>query len=841
MAKEAKRLCFQKFTANINPVSSPKKIWNEINLLTGGTKNSYTPRINTPVELLIMSEQISNFFANRFSAASSDEHFTFEFRNSKVSIPDSFTDTTYDLSSTAKMLESRISLSEFKYALSSVKGKTPGLDNISYPMIENLPISIKIRLVELYNNIFDTAVYPQYWKTSNIIPILKPGKLSTDVNNYRPISLLSCLGKVFEKIIGTRLAWFARRNNLISPRQIAYKKGHGTIDTLLLFDNFVTTALSSKNHVSLLSLDFEKAFDRIGMHVILKQLQKWKVGPKILNFIKSFLTNRKLSVTVNGFLSPTRNLSNGTPQGSPLSALLFVIAFDELSNLLSKHKKIEHQMYGDDVLIFSKVNDISAVQNIFKDVLNDIATWSTTSGVLLSLEKTNLLHICRKRTPCNIILNVEKHKINTKDSLKILGLIVGSKYSFKQHCNFIRSSLISRSNIIKYLSCKHSYIHPATLINVVRAVLLSKVNNALPIYGHCAKSTISRILAPYHAAIRRSLKAFPTSPTKFLLTASGLPSISNRVSDTTNRVLGKLLDATNTALTNAFNNAISRKRQLRIPSALSRSLVFVKENFISLYREKRVVETFPPWLISPTSFEDSLLNLPRQHTPNAVYRASFSEAVDTYSATGWNFIFTDGSRTSDYTSLAVTNKDGDAICQWPLYPMCTIFTAEALAIELAVEYAKKNKGKYIICSDCKSCITAIKSPSNTNKIISFIRNSLIAAPNKIKVMWIPGHVGILGNERADTAAKNVTKSPALTLNRLTKSDLHNAIKNERLKLDLTDWVIQGHHYCKLNPKSVTPSYPASLPANILKPYIRLRLEHTIFTHSHLLTRGNPSC
>ena len=142
--------------------------------------------------------------------------------------------------------------------------------------------------------------------------------------------------------------WFAQKNKHLRSNQVAFKKGQGTIDALLHF-NYVTNAISSKNHISSLALDFEKAFDRVGLHIILRQLSKWNVGPKIYKFIKSFLSYRNLRVSLNNCNSNIYALANGIPQGSPLSVILFVIAFNEVSEILSRYNKTEHILYADDV------------------------------------------------------------------------------------------------------------------------------------------------------------------------------------------------------------------------------------------------------------------------------------------------------------------------------------------------------------------------------------------------------------------------------------------------------------------------------------------------------------
>ena len=158
---------------------------------------------------------------------------------------------------------------------------------MSYKMIKNLSTTAKQRLLILYDNVLNFGIIPYNWKTATIIPISKSNKKSLNISEYRPISLLSCLSKVLEKIVATRLNWFCEKSQLIAENQVAFKAGSGCTDALLHIDNYVTNALSTRNHVPILSIDFEKAFDRIGAHVILSSLKKWKVGPKIFHYVKS--------------------------------------------------------------------------------------------------------------------------------------------------------------------------------------------------------------------------------------------------------------------------------------------------------------------------------------------------------------------------------------------------------------------------------------------------------------------------------------------------------------------------------------------------------------------------
>lgn len=120
--------------------------------------------------------------------------------------------------------------------------------------------------------------------------------------------------------------------------------------------------MSTKNHVTILATDLEKAFDRVGPHAVLNKLKLWGIGPRFFNLIKAFLINRTFRVRVNNVTSFTHKLLNGIPQGSPLSVVLFMIAFEDLSNIFKRYKNINVSIYADDAIIYTKIKNISTVK-----------------------------------------------------------------------------------------------------------------------------------------------------------------------------------------------------------------------------------------------------------------------------------------------------------------------------------------------------------------------------------------------------------------------------------------------------------------------------------------------
>lgn len=450
--KLAKTKSFEDFSGKLNPSSSTRDIWKGIQTLTG----TYSPRnittITTNNSTITESQEIALRFAQYISRSSETSNFPPQFIASSINIPEmnaaNVTDTL------ALSLESDINLNEIDLALKTTKGNTPGFDKIDYAMIRKIPFSLKNRLLLLYNSIFNQGIIPQSFKTAVIVPILKPQKDPSDITSYRPISLIPCISKIMEKIISKRLMWFLKTKKLLTPFQTGFKSGTSTLDALIFLDHHVSKQFSVKNHTSILSIDFSKAFDKIGGHVILKKLQDWKVGAKIFNYIKSFLSNRRFRSKVNSYFSPTLTLHNGIPQGSPLSVTLFLIAFEDISKIISQQKNIKHCLYADDLFLLSDSKQIRDIENSFKNALSAIDAWSQHSGAFISFEKCKHLHVCKKHNCCQLKLQYNNKLITNTNCMKILGVLFDNKNSFKYHCIQLRSDLATRLSIVKYLSSR---------------------------------------------------------------------------------------------------------------------------------------------------------------------------------------------------------------------------------------------------------------------------------------------------------------------------------------------------------------------------------------------------
>ena len=504
-SKISKRLSFIEYTKDINPNTPVKVLWDKVRALKGNPLPNTIKYLKLPNNSVIDNPlHIANELGQSWADYSKNVNFPEEFNVNKLNASNNVS-ITYNLSNRAKHIESDITQIELQACLSTLKGKTPGFDQISYPMLKNLSYSDKVKLCMLYNKILKTGVIPFQWKKAIVIPIRKPNKPIDSINGYRPISLLSCVSKVLDKIIARRLSWLFTQENKITPFQTAYKSESGTINALISLDDYICNTLSSGNHLSIISIDAEKAFDRIGLHSIIHQLQQWKVGPIILNYIKNFLSNRRISVRLNNEYSNTFNIENGIPQGSPLSVVLFLIAFNKLSVIINENKYFKHILYADDLYIYRIVQTFDIFNNNINTLHQLIIAWCNYSGVKISEDKCKHLHICRKHNCLNSSVSINASRLENVVNLKILGITFNNRYLWNIHVNNLINSLQNRLNVIKSLSNLSLEPNTNSLLNIVKATILSKIDYGLPIYGNTSKRNITKLSSCYHSAIRISL------------------------------------------------------------------------------------------------------------------------------------------------------------------------------------------------------------------------------------------------------------------------------------------------------------------------------------------------
>ena len=196
--------------------------------------------------------------------------------------------------------------------------------------------SLLTTITHIINLSLGTGVFPDKFKSSSVIPLLKKFNLDKeDLSIYRPISHLSFLSKLKERVVKDRLTQHLSRNNLLDSFQSAYTKYHSTESTLLAVHDHIIKAMSQQNVSALCLLDLSAAFDTIDHSILLHRLSSWfGLIRKALSWLSSYLASRSFVVNINSSVSDHFPLTQGVPQGSVLGPLLFIL-YTTLSVLLS--------------------------------------------------------------------------------------------------------------------------------------------------------------------------------------------------------------------------------------------------------------------------------------------------------------------------------------------------------------------------------------------------------------------------------------------------------------------------------------------------------------------------
>ena len=208
-------------------------------------------------------------------------------------------------------------------------GKATGPDKISHEMIKLCSDELAVPLSRLFNRLLENNLFPIDWKNGDVSMIYK--KLSkSKCCNYRPITLLNSLSKVYERVIYSRMSSFLLRNNLIYNLQSGFLKGHSCTMQLVSIVHYLKSEIHKGNNVRTVFLDLAAAFDTVPHSLLLHKAKSYGFSEDILSLLKSYLTNRKIRISVNGSLSDYSlpgQINAGVPQGSILGSLLFLFIY----------------------------------------------------------------------------------------------------------------------------------------------------------------------------------------------------------------------------------------------------------------------------------------------------------------------------------------------------------------------------------------------------------------------------------------------------------------------------------------------------------------------------------
>src|SRR5215469_3496435 len=389
-----------------------------------------------------------------------------------------------------------ISSKEVQRVIKTLKNKNTDVNTVPNWAYKFCSQEISPVLATLFNDSLLKGHFPAALKTARITPIQKSSK-NSQPENFRPISILSTISKIFEKLVHSQFTMYPHENELLSQTQFGFMKNCNTEDALIYLTENIYKALDKKHTCDLLLLDFSKAFDVVSHDILLNKLNRLGVTNKSLAWFKTYLEDRNQYTRLGNTTSPLTTITHGVSQGSVIGPLLFNIYTNDFR---SCHQSL-HSQYADDTAILITDNNLRDLNIKVNEVLHKIITWVEANKLCLNLQKSQYLVISNSKSPIKLEVRTRDVIIKRTSYAKLLGIIRDDKLSFKKHIN----SVVSKLSYANYALLKlKSYVQKSILKSIYYSLAYPHLLYSISIWG-----TASEYLLPpletMHKEIIRSI------------------------------------------------------------------------------------------------------------------------------------------------------------------------------------------------------------------------------------------------------------------------------------------------------------------------------------------------
>jgi len=352
-------------------------------------------------------------------------------------------------------------------------------------------------LEKIINLSFKTGIFPELCKIAKVIPIFKKENPLL-CKNYRPISLLPIFSKIFEKLIYIRMYKYLDTNNLLYDKQFGFRSKHSTNHALISLTESIKKHLDNKELVSGIFIDLAKAFDTVNHKILCNKLSYYGFRGKFNDLIKSFLSNRKQYVSINGFDSDKLEISCGVPQGSTLGPLLFVLYINDLQYSL-KFASANH--FADDTCLLYANKKPKTVETNLNFDLKSLNQWLCANRLSLNIDKTRLLLFHSKYDKKEIDINIKMKgvRLEPSHSVKYLGIHLDENLSWDIHIKELRNKLSRANGIISKL--RH-YVPKSTIMQIYYSLFFSHLTYGILVWSLTTQKNLDIISILQRKSIR---------------------------------------------------------------------------------------------------------------------------------------------------------------------------------------------------------------------------------------------------------------------------------------------------------------------------------------------------
>ena len=380
----------------------------------------------------------------------------------------------------------KVSVDYISKLVMKAPSKSCVLDAIPTHLLKDCLSVLAPFLTELVNQSLEQGQFPSLFKLAAITPLLKKPELDSSFNNYRPISNLTFLSKLIERVVSNQLVRYLKDNKLCEPLQSAYRAFHSTETALVKIQNDILQFMDNNKTVLLVLLDLSAAFETIDFGILLNRLEHmFGLSGTVLCWMKSYLVGRFQRVHLRQRKSEAEPLRWGVPQGSVLCPLLFSLYLTPLGDIVRSHD-INFHMYADDIQLYLSTDpsQFASARSSLERCILDVRAWMSANKLKLNDSKTEFLVLGRKlhlENTSNSCLIIGNKVIHASPKVRNLGTTFDPTLSMDSYISSLcRSSYFHLRN----LSLARKYLHEKAIQSLVHAAISTRIDycNSL-LYG----------------------------------------------------------------------------------------------------------------------------------------------------------------------------------------------------------------------------------------------------------------------------------------------------------------------------------------------------------------------
>ena len=687
-----------------------------------------------------------------------------------------------------------VSLEQAKFAAIRTSSTSPGIDGITVKTLQLAWDLMGEHIRILYESCLRLGYYPKIFQHAEVAMVPKTGKRDlTSPRAWRPISLLSCLGKGLERLIARRLAWASVEYKVLHDQQAGALPKRSAIDLATALIHDIDHALAEGKVATLVTMDVQGAFDSVLRKRLTYRLREQGWPIELAKWVDSFMSYRSARVRLQDTTTDSAPLQCGLPQGSPVSPILFLLYTQPIYRLGVKKQRFG---YADDVTMLQIGDTIIETTIAANKDISSLVTWGQENAISFDTGKTEVMHFANRKIQPLPIHHSGVQKLPEK-AMRWLGVWFDQKLSFKIHVDKWAAKAKVLAYHLKGLANTQRGPLPAAMrrgiLSCVVPILLYGAEAWFPgltrpsvTHPHVTvrsgvQHLLDRLSSVLLHGIRAVLPTWITTPKNALYRESGIPPIDQLLEAQRLRFAIRLqgLDRRHPlvnraklepqrpndlpwTLRNAPRGRPSRSFQSRLQRTAAlldigdppRPLLLLKDSQakpVQQHSKEDTVKDFQQWLAT----------IP----PNKIL--VYSDGSQQDGIVGWGYAIFSGNK---HTASGHGRLD-----------QAEVFDAEitgALKGVLAAVQLCPEAVNFTICVDSISAIASLWGTPSGSSQAEALEFQRLSRHHNIDVKWCPGHMGIIGNELADEQAKLGTGLPLTVDSRPTLAYTRRVVRQK---------------------------------------------------------------